>query len=255
MTPHIFIGFDHRFKEPYEICKHSLHRHASQYNVETHKLDHKELRKLGLLNREWTVDSEGILFDNVDNRPFSTEFSHSRFLTPAFAKKLGVKDVAMFVDCDFLFQQDIVPLLDRYRALFKQNPNLSCAVVKHQYNPKNNKKMDGSNQFSFNKKLWSSFIIFNLDHEDMKNLDPFNVNTVDGRSLHNFEWTSTKSIADINESWNFIPDHSEDRLGFTGESAHAIHYTEGGPWFEDYEDCRYADLWCKETFFRNRWGL
>ena len=23
----------------------------------------------------------------------------------------------------------------------------------------------------------------------------------------------------------------------------AIHYTEGGPWFDDYRDCEYADVW------------
>jgi hypothetical protein len=25
-----------------------------------------------------------------------------------------------------------------------------------------------------------------------------------------------------------------------------LHYTLGGPWFEKYEDCAYADLWARE---------
>lgn len=26
----------------------------------------------------------------------------------------------------------------------------------------------------------------------------------------------------------------------------AIHYTPGGPWFERYKDCEFADLWVQE---------
>jgi len=25
-----------------------------------------------------------------------------------------------------------------------------------------------------------------------------------------------------------------------------LHYTEGGPWFDGYRDCEYADVWKKE---------
>lgn len=254
MSYNVYIGFDHRFKEPYEICKHSLHRRSLK-PIKTHKLDHKELRKKGLFTREWTVDRDGFLFDNIDNRPFSTEFSHSRFLTPALAYEKGVEDLCMFVDCDFLFLDDVNGLFKNAKNLFRDNPGFSCVVVKHEYDPKNHEKMDGSYQFTFGKKLWSSLIIFNLNHAHVRNLTPEVVNTMDGRDLHNFFWTDDLRIGSLSEIWNFIPDHSEDRLGFEGHVSSAIHYTEGGPWFKDYEKCRYSDLWYKEAFIRNRWGL
>ena len=34
----------------------------------------------------------------------------------------------------------------------------------------------------------------------------------------------------------------------TLDTPNLIHYTEGGPWFENYRDCEFAGLWKDELY-------
>ena len=89
----IYIGWDQREPIAYDVAKFSLERRASiPVEIMPIKLDELRARKL-----YWrTVDPLA-----------STEFTYSRFLTPALA---GFRGWALFIDCDFLWLGDIAGL-------------------------------------------------------------------------------------------------------------------------------------------------
>jgi len=239
MTYHIFIGYDEREHTPFQVAKHTLESHAT-VPIKVHKLHHRDLRKSGLFTRPWKIKSDGTYECLVDSRPFSTQFSHSRFLVPELWRNLNDPEknpLTIFVDCDVLFKADIGLLFKQLESGRKTNP-VYC--VQHNYKPENTLKMDGCQQFDYNMKLWSSFVVFDMSNEENAKLTPEEVNTWTGRQLHSFNWISNANlIGVVPESWNFIPNHSEKN----SNTINMIHYTEGGPWFKDYRNCRYGDLW------------
>lgn len=246
---HVFIGYDEREDLAYQVAKFSILSQLPKDSpeVKVYKLDHRTLRNLGLFTRTWTTNDDGTYKDNLDKRPFSTQFSHSRFLVPAYAKYLGLKGQALFVDCDFLFKGNINELFD---LTGEQDVLLSC--VKHEYKPDTTTKMDGMSQKAYTFKLWSAMMMFNLENAKLYELlEPSRVNTWDGTSLHRFTWISmshqmvNSEIGEIPEAWHFIPDHSEERVGYN--KIKAMHFTEGGPWFPHMWCCRYANDWWHEA--------
>ncbi len=116
-------------------------------------------------------------------------------------------------------------------------------VVKHQHEPKTHTKMDGQVQSKYNRKNWSSFILFNCAHPKNRALTPDIVNTETGRWLHNFSWLDDDDIGELPIEWNYL-------VGYNSKIECAfpkvIHYTEGGPWFSGYEQVEYADDWVRE---------
>src|SRR5689334_5498466 len=119
----IFVGWDRREPEAYDVAKFSLERRAS-IPVEVMPIKVDALRELGLYRRE-------------QDPLASTEFTYSRFLTPALA---GYQGWALFCDCDFLWLGDIAGLLD-----FAKTPK-AVYCVQHDYTPKETTKMDGAVQ-------------------------------------------------------------------------------------------------------------
>lgn len=246
MTYQIYIGFDEREKEPYQVAKHSILSRTS-VPVEIVKLWHRPLRSCGLFKRPWTIDSSGQYIDQIDNKPFSTQFSHSRFLVPELWRnnpQANKSDFALFMDCDQLVLTDIAKLFEFVEDIKrKTNGRHPVYCVQHEYKPETQFKMDGSVQIKHNRKLWSSFMIFDMSHPDNEKLTPDMVNTADGKDLHNFCWLEdTNSIGRLDEGWNFIPDHSERNT----KNMFNVHYTLGGPWFDNYRNCRYSKLWWDE---------
>ena len=233
----VYVGYDSREDIAYEVCRHSIVRRAS-VPVEVIPLNHRELRRQGLFWRPWIIRGDGQFIDGVDGLPFSTEFSHTRFLVPDLAKKKGA-EWALFVDCDFLFLEDIKKLFD---LRDKQYP-VMCR--KFQFHPASDKKMDGMIQSSYDKKLWSSLCLWNFRHWGTRVLSPAEINKESGSWLHQFKWLNEKEIGEIPEEWNSI-------IG-DDEVPKAIHYTEGGPWFKNYEKTLYANKWFQELeHYRNK---
>ena len=77
----VFIGYDSREPEAYEVLRHSILKPATM-PVNIQKLDQRALHHAGLYRRTWRAEGNQKI-DNIDNKPFSTEFSFSRFLVPA----------------------------------------------------------------------------------------------------------------------------------------------------------------------------
>lgn len=161
----------------------------------------------------------------------STEFSFTRFLTPYLAEFQGW---AVFVDCDFLFRKDIAGLLE-YR-----DPKKALYCVQHDYRPKETIKMDGQIQTHYPRKNWSSFMLINCAHEEVRALTPAVVNTGSGLYLHRFNWLTDDAIGALPVSWNYLEGwNSKTDCG----DPIAVHFTRGGPWFEHYQNVEFGDEW------------
>lgn len=239
----IFIGFDEREADVYKLCEQSIRRTCqSSRPLNIVPLYHKQLRDDGLFDRPWRIQGQtGQYVDERDGRPFSTQFSHSRFLVPALARRMGMSGHAMFVDCDFIFKDDVESIFRQAEAQMDK----SVCVVKHNYNPQSVVKMDNCVQVRHQYKLWSALMVFNLSDPYVGEMTPDMVNHKDGAFLHHFKWLPDDShIGDIDERWNWIPDHSERHCSI--EDVGAIHYTLGGPWFAHMRDCSYADIYWEE---------
>lgn len=233
-TLNIFIGYDERQDLAYRVCKDSILQYASR-PVVIYPLKHRELRKIGLLDRPWEITGkDGHTIDQRDGRPFSTNFAFSRFIVPHYAKFLGIRasDPCLFVDSDFVFLRDVYSLLVEQDV--EDNP---LWVVKHNYTPEQVVKMDNQSQGVYSKKLWSSLMLFNLmNPKAYPKLE--DVNSKPGTWLHGFEWIGLGEIGSLHGGWNFIPDHSEASV--KPQDIRAIHFTEGTPLMKP--GCRYAEV-------------
>lgn len=231
---HIFVGWDDREPVAAEVCAHSILKRTAA-NVKITLLKHRELRKQGIFSRPWLVGQE--MVDLIDNCPFSTQFSHTRFLVPHL---MNHKGWALFMDSDMIFLSDIHKLFDlcddKYAAM----------CVKHQHKPEpESTKMDGRVQQRYHRKNWSSFVLFNCGHPANAFLTSDRVNLMAGGDLHAFSWLKDYEIGDIPYSYNYIAGVSPKRGGRDG-MPDVIHYTEGGPWFPECQDVPYGGTWVEE---------
>lgn len=212
----VFVGYDTREDITFQVCEYSILKHRP--DAEVIPLKQKDLRDAGLYTRSQ---------DNLG----STEFTFTRFLVPFLSNYQGL---AVFVDCDFVFTEDI-------GELFKlADPRYAAMVVKHDYTPREGLKMDGKRQLPYPRKNWSSLILWNCGHPANKKLDLKTVNEETGQYLHRFQWLEDDEIGKISHEWNWLVNwyHEPD-----DGSPKALHYTEGGPWFKDYRHCEYNDVW------------
>ncbi len=214
----IYVGYDSREDIAWQVARHSTLRHTSG-DVEIYPLRQPTLRELGLYTRP------------ADNA--TTEFSLTRFLTPYLAAHDGW---SVFMDCDFLVTRDITEIFD----LLDDSKALYC--VQHDYTPANMIKMDGKQQSVYPRKNWSSFMAFNGAHPKVKALTPEVVNTESPGYLHRFTWLDDSEIGELDREWNFLEGEYEkpDQIPM------CVHYTNGGPWFDDWQDVDFGDEWRAE---------
>ena len=216
----IYIGWDSREDIAYQVARHSILKHNS--NLEVIPLRLHELRECGVYTRE-------------DDKKGSTEFTISRFLVPFLSEYRGY---SMFIDCDVLVLED---LMNIFHEVHSENI-VSC--VQHDYSPKSNMKMNNQMQHVYPRKNWSSVMVFN--NVKCKMLTPDVVNTESPMYLHRMYWAKDK-IGKLNNKWNHL-------AGYYNDKPSLIHYTDGGPWFPEYRDCPFSELWQNELrdMFRAR---
>jgi lipopolysaccharide biosynthesis glycosyltransferase len=149
----------------------------------------------------------------------------------------------VFVDCDFLFRRDIAGLLDY------SDPAKAVYCVKHEYAPPEAVKMDGKTQTQYPRKNWSSFMLLNCAHEQVRRLTPNVVNTESGLHLHRFNWLTDDAIGSLPLTWNYLEGwHTRADCA----DPIAVHFTRGGPWFENYQRVEYANEWLALSEADNR---
>jgi len=212
----IFVGFDSREPIATYVCMHSLQKQASSILP----LSVLRLDKLSKILRRKTGEKQ------------STEFAFSRFLVPYLSK---FKGFSVFVDSDFVFKGNICDLFGTI------DPSNAVSVVKHDYKPKTRTKFLNQRQTNYERKNWSSFMIFN--NQKCRVLTPEMVSGSTGLYLHRFKWLDDSEIGSIDLRWNYLageyPVIEESELK-------AIHYTIGGPYFREYASGDFADCWMKE---------
>lgn len=217
----VFIGYDSREDIAYQVARRSLLRHSGP-EVTVHPIRQPVVRELGLYTRP--IDANA-----------TTEFSLTRFLTPYLAAQQT--GWTLFTDCDFLFTTDI------RGVLADVDPAKAIYVVQHEYDPAHDIKMDGKKQTRYPRKNWSSFMLFNNAHPDVRALTPDLVNSATPAFLHRFEWVKDQSqIGALDLDWNFL----EGEYPMPAKTPRVIHFTNGGPWFAEWKNCDYADLWLAE---------
>lgn len=184
------------------------------------------------------------IYDRPRGEFESTDFSISRFIVPYLCNYEGW---AVFLDCDMLCLGDVVELA-HYMTLASRW-NQAVQVVKHDYTPTGDRKFLGEVQTRYERKNWSSMMIFN--NPLCRVLTPETVNLAHGLWLHRFEWTSDAKIGGIPKVWNHLV--SEENQCPPHE-ARLVHFTRGGPWFKDFENCSFSQEWRKERDEMNGTG-
>ncbi|HLD13219.1 MAG TPA: glycosyltransferase [Burkholderiales bacterium] len=211
----VFIGYDPREAVAFSVLSYSIHARASQ-PVNVTPLMLSQLKDI------YTRERHPLQ---------STDFSFTRFLVPCLS---GYTGWSLFMDCDMLVLDDIAKLWtlrdDRY----------AVQVVKHNHVPKEDTKFLGAKQTKYEKKNWSSVILFN--NAKCQALTPNYVNSATGLDLHQFKWLSNDDlIGELPHCWNHL-------VGYDSPSTDVslVHYTIGGPYFEEYKNCEYAEAWRQE---------
>jgi len=162
----------------------------------------------------------------------STEFSLTRFIVPALS---GYRGWSIFMDCDMLCRADIAELV----ALIDKNPDKAVLVCQHDYVPKSERKFLNQVQTKYSRKNWSSLMLFN--NERCKALSPQYVNSATGLDLHRFAWIDDALIGSIPLEWNWLVEEYK-----YNPNAKIAHFTLGGPYFDEYRNCDYAEEWRTE---------
>ncbi len=213
----VFIGYDPREAVSYHVLSHSILSRASEP---------VQITPLALSNLK-------PVFDRPKDAKQSTDFSFSRFIVPYLSNYEGW---SLFCDCDMLMLDDIANLWKL------RDDKYAVQVVKHEHNPTDDVKFLGKLQTKYEKKNWSSVILFN--NAKCRALTKEFANTASGLELHQFKWLGDDNlIGAIPSRWNHLVDYDPvlpaNEISF-------LHYTEGGPYFENYKNCGYAAEWFAE---------
>jgi len=210
----VFIGYDNKERVAYNVLSHSIIQNSTKPVAIT------------------PIALNNLKDDFVRERTAlsSTEFSFSRFIIPHLMNYQGW---ALFMDCDMLMFEDIAEL---WRM---RDDSKAIQVCKHDYTPKEKVKFLGQTQTAYPKKNWSSFMLMNC--KKCSTLTPDYVNKASGLELHQFKWLESEElIGGLPLEWNWLVGEYTKK-----EDVKNVHFTEGGPWFADYNKVDYADEWLK----------
>ena len=211
----VFIGFDPREAAAYNVLASSIQTRSSSPVAICPLM-------LSQLGDVMTRPRHGLQ---------STDFSFSRFLVPHLS---GFSDFSIFLDCDMLVLDDIANLWTL------RDERYAVQVVKHEHLPVETVKFLGEPQSRYEKKNWSSVMLFN--NERCISLTPDYVNRASGLELHQFKWLKGDHlIGELPHNWNHL-------VGYDAPSRDVslAHYTLGGPYFHEYADCEYSEEWRAE---------
>lgn len=234
-----WIGFDPREAASFAVARSSMSRHMIA-PIKARGLVLSDLIARGLYKRPMERKN-GRLIDLLSVRPeydgsISTEHANARFMVPFVADS----GWALFCDADILFRANVDMLA---KSL---DPSKAVYCVKHRYEQKPGIKMDGQVQTAYQRKNWTSFMIWHIGHEANKRLTLEMANSLPGRELHRLCWLEDDEIGELDPAWNFLIGHSDPSI-----DPKAAHFTEGTPDMPGYENCPFSDEWRAEL---ERWA-
>ena len=206
----IFIGYD----GVESVAYHTLVQSIMEYTTEPVSITPIKKSMLPMYTRE-------------RNSKQSNEFSFTRFLVPYLC---NYKGHALFMDCDMMFTTDVAELWKL------TDDTKSVQVAKHDYTPSTQVKYLGAIQYPYPRKNWSSVMLFNCQR--CKLLTPYYVNNASPMDLHRFRWTNDNLIGELSFEWNHLVGEYPEN-----PDAKIVHWTLGGPWFNETSDTEYADEW------------
>jgi len=219
----IYIGYDDVETVAYHTLSQSIIKYASG-PVRISPICSEHFRKF---------------FNRPRDEKQSNDFSFTRFLVPYLNDYDGY---AIFMDCDMMLRTDI------YQVLNEINPDRAISVVQHDYTPSDSTKYLNKVQYAYPRKNWSSFVVWNCSHEKNRTLTPTFVETASGLELHRFTWLLDSEIGSLDLGWNWlVGDYINPPEGLKN-----IHWTVGGPYFQEYSDVDFSTEWFemnKETNF------
>lgn len=211
--PRVWIGYDPRETVAVHVLAESIQAHAS----------------IPVLIGQVRLDQLRSVHTRTRHPKQSTDFSFSRFLVPWLC---GYQGWGMFIDADMIAVADIAELWalrdDRYAVM----------VVQHRHECDEGLKFQGMPQTPYQRKNWSSVMLFNAARCTQLTTDY--VNTASGLDLHQFRWLEDDQIGSLPPEWNVlvgvqpIPD-----------TPRILHYTLGGPWFDDCRAMAESDRWLR----------
>jgi hypothetical protein len=216
----VFIGYDPVESVAWHTMAHSIFERSS-LPVSIIPLNLKNLN--------------GIYSRNRDPRQ-SNDFSFSRFLVPYLCNYEGF---AVFFDCDMMIRTDISKIFDEGY----NNADKAIHVVKHDYAPKNTVKFLNNVQYSYPRKNWSSVVLWNCNHKSNRIVTPEFVNFEAPEILHRFSWLKDEEIGSLDIRWNWLVGEYEN----PPPDVFNVHWTVGGPYFNEYSDADFSSEWFQEN--------
>lgn len=235
----IWLGYDDREDAAFAVARESC-RHHMTMPIPVYGLLLSDLQRDGLYTRpiEYRASAadKPVMWDVVSDAAQSTQHANARFFVPMLAKT----GWALFCDGDVMFRNNVVRLFETF------DNSKAAYCVKHDYAPKDSIKMDGQVQVAYKRKLWSSVLALNCDHEANRALTLDVLNNTPGRDLHALFWLADSDIGELDASWNYLVGISNPEI-----EPDIVHFTEGTPDLPGYERCEYSDEW---RDWRNNWA-
>lgn len=216
----IFIGFDPVESVAWHTMAHSIFKRSS----------------LPVAIIPVNIDNIRTIFKRQRDPKQSNAFSFTRFLVPYLS---GYSGLAAYFDCDMLLQTDISELFNIAHA------DLSKAVhvVQHNYEPRDDIKYLNAIQYRYPRKNWSSVILWNCAHQSNRVVTPDYVNNSSALELHRFQWLKDEEIGSLDIRWNWLVGEYDN----APMDVKNIHWTNGGPYFHEYNNTDFADEWFAEN--------
>lgn len=213
----LYVGFDPRESAAYHVFCQSVINHASRSVafIPLHK---------------------SMLYGFDGQQDGTNAFIYSRYLIPYLN---GYSGWAMFADGDMVLRADI-------SELWRQRDNkYAVMVVKHNYRTRHKRKYIGTpivnDNVDYERKNWSSVMLFNCGHPSNRILTRELVADAGGAFLHRFQWLRDDEIGDLQPEWNCLVGEQEQK------NPKLVHYTLGVPGFKHYQDCDYANDWFRAS--------